>query len=205
MKKLLIQIVCFIIFLIFMLFCCIKDTIQTNIKTNLFNKIRIQNKTSLITEKLASIKLNDNKKILFSSLGDDNIKRSLKQSVDVNTRGLFLSQNEKYELIRIIYLEKGRSYPKCTYLSIKYTADVLLNRLQQWGYSNVHQVIWAPGQYSTANNYSNININSEGWMISQIALYDALENPDYVPVYQARKLHGRLYYIDPTTGEKFGY
>ena len=122
-----------------------------------------------------------------------------------NARGLDLTDDEMYELARIIYLENGIGYPNCTYLSVKYTADVLLNRLQQWGYADVYEVIWAPGQYSTANNYSNIGAYEVGWEISWTALYDALDNPDYTPVFQAQFSQGTPYYTDPITGEKFGY
>lgn len=122
-----------------------------------------------------------------------------------NARGLDLTDDEMYELARIIYLENGIGYPNCTYLSVKYTADVLLNRLQQWGYADVYEVIWAPGQYSTANNYTDIGAYAEGWEISWTALYDALDNPDYTPVFQAQFSQGTPYYTDPITGEKFGY
>lgn len=122
-----------------------------------------------------------------------------------NTRGLNLTEDEMYELVRIIYLENGIGYPTCTYLSVKYTADVLLNRLQQWGYADAYDVIWAPGQYSTANNYSNIGAYEEGWEISWLALYDSLQNPDYTPVFQAQFPQGTIYYQDPVTGEYFGY
>jgi len=126
------------------------------------------------------------------------------EPVMTNARWLNLTDDEMYELARIIYLENGIGYPNCTYLSVKYTADVLLNRLQQWGYNDVYEVIWAPGQYSTADNYTNIGEYEEGWDISWTALYDALDNPDYTPVFQAQFPQGTPYYTDPMTGEHFG-
>lgn len=142
--------------------------------------------------------------IYRNSTEEEYVEESVEKVV-YGARQLELSDDEMWELARIIYLENGRVYPECTYTTVKYTADVLLNRLQQWGYADVYEVIWDAGQYSTANNYDNIGAYEEGWNISWAALYDALENPDYTPVFQAMFPQGNVYYTDPYTGESFGY
>jgi hypothetical protein len=128
------------------------------------------------------------------------------EHVQIGERDVLLSEDEMWELVRIIYMENGRVYPECTYQTVKLTADVLLNRLEQWGYADAYEVIWAPGQYSTANDYHDLGeANPEGWEISWTALYDALNNPDYTPVFQSMSPQGVMYYEDPYTGECFGY
>lgn len=128
------------------------------------------------------------------------------EKVQIGQRDVLLSDDEMWELVRIIYLENGITYPKCTYRTVKLTADVLLNRLEQWGYADAYEVIWDDGQYSTANDYTDLGeTNPEGWEMSWAALRDALENPDYTPLFQSMSPQGTLYYEDPYTGECFGY
>ena len=144
---------------------------------------------------------------IYSDSSEEPILEEIEEveKIQYGARDVLLSEDEMWELVRIIYFENGIVYPECTYITVKYTADVLLNRLQQWGYADAYEVIFDPGQYSTAYKYENVGKYDECWEISWAALYDALENPDYTPVFQSTFPQGTTYYTDPYTGECFGY
>ena len=121
-------------------------------------------------------------------------------------------QDEIWEMIRIVYLENGITYPECTYETVYLTACVILNRLYDWPECNsITDVIFEQGQYSTAYMYEDYNgaalgsSNPEGWEISKQAVYHALEDCDRNPHFQGRSQQGDIYYIDPYTGEVFCY
>lgn len=120
--------------------------------------------------------------------------------------------DEVWEMTRIVYLENGITYPECTYQTVYLTACVILNRLYDWDECHtVYEVIWEPGQYSTADRYHDYNgsdlgsSNPEGWEISATAVWDAIENCDRHPHFQSMGPQGEIYYQDPYTGECFCY
>lgn len=113
------------------------------------------------------------------------------------------SDEEIWEIARVAYLENGcEGYYYPTYL----TACVILNRYLDWDYSSISEVIWAPGQYSTADKYTNwgggeLTISEMTWQ----AVYDAMADLDRNPHYQMKGGSGNLYYQHPETGECFYY
>lgn len=113
------------------------------------------------------------------------------------------TDDELYEIARITYLENGcEGYYYPTYL----TACVILNRYLDWGYGSISEVIHAPGQYSTADKYTNwsggeLVISDMTWQ----AVYDAMANLDRNPHYQMNGGSGNLYYRHDETGECFYY
>lgn len=129
-----------------------------------------------------------------------------------SARGYEFTSDEVWEMTRIVYLENGITYPECTYNTVYLTACVILNRLYDWDEcSTVYDVIWEPGQYSTADRYHDYNgaelgtSNPEGWEISATAVWDAMENCDRHPHFQSMGAQGEVYYVDPVTGETFCY
>lgn len=124
----------------------------------------------------------------------------------------YYQQDEIWEMIRIVYLENGITYPECTYETVYLTACVILNRLYDWPECHtITDVIYEPGQYSTAYRYEDYDgselgsSNPEGWEISEQAVTDAFENCDRNPHFQGRSQQGEIYYVDPYTGEVFCY
>lgn len=118
--------------------------------------------------------------------------------------GYLLSEEDVYNIARITYLEsgfQGEEYYYTTYL----TACVILNRLVDWDYTNINEVIWATGQYTSADMYTTwgggeLNINETTWK----AVYEAIANPIREVHYQASNNHlegtGKtLYYTDGIT------
>lgn len=122
------------------------------------------------------------------------------------------TDDEIWEMTRIVYLENGITYPECTYTTVYLTACVILNRLYDWEEcSTVYEVIWEPGQYSTANRYNDYNgsglgsSNPDGWDASAMAVYEAISDCDRNPHFQSMGAQGTVYYTDPNTGEVFCY
>lgn len=120
------------------------------------------------------------------------------------------TEDEIWEMTRIVYLENGiveESTDETLYL----TACVILNRLYDWDECNtVYEVIWEPGQYSTANRYEDygggeLGSYAEGWQRSYAAVCAAIESTDRNPHFQSMGVQGEVYYIDPNTGEVFCY
>lgn len=120
------------------------------------------------------------------------------------------TEDEIWEMTRIVYLENGivaESTDETLYL----TACVILNRLYDWDECNtVYEVIWEPGQYSTADRYTDygggeLGSYTEGWSRSYAAVCAAIENTDRNPHFQSMSVQGEVYYIDPNTGEVFCY
>ena len=122
-----------------------------------------------------------------------------------------LTSDEIWEMTRIVYLENGICYPECSYYTVYLTACVILNRLYDWDYDDVYEVIWAEGQYSTANRYTDYDgsalgtSNPDGWAIAEQAVYEAIASPDRNPHFQSTGVQGEVYYVDPVTGEVFCY
>lgn len=121
----------------------------------------------------------------------------------VNSNPYGFTDDEIWEIARITYLENGCvGYYYPTYL----TACVIINRYLDWGYGSIEEVIFAPGQYSTAYKYDNwgggaLTIDDMTWT----AVYDAMANPDRNPHYQMNGGSGDLYYRHEETGECFYY
>ena len=122
------------------------------------------------------------------------------------------TSDEIWEMTRIVYLENGITYPECTYQTVYLTACAILNRLYDWEEcSTIYEVIWEPGQYSTADRYHDYNgsdlgtSNPDGWAISEEAVWNAISNTDRNPHFQSMGVQGEVYYIDPITGEVFCY
>lgn len=120
------------------------------------------------------------------------------------------TEDEIWEMTRIVYLENGiveESTDETLYL----TACVILNRLYDWEEcSTVYEVIWEPGQYSTADRYTDygggeLGSYAEGWSRSYAAVCAAIENTDRNPHFQSMGVQGEVYYVDPNTGEVFCY
>lgn len=120
------------------------------------------------------------------------------------------TEDEIWEMTRIVYLENGiveASTDETLYL----TACVILNRLYDWEEcSTIYEVIWEPGQYSTADRYTDyggdeLGSYTEGWSRSYAAVCAAIENTDRNPHFQSMGVQGEVYYIDPNTGEVFCY
>lgn len=120
------------------------------------------------------------------------------------------TEDEIWEMTRIVYLENG-IVEKSTDETLYLTACVILNRLYDWEEcSTVYEVIWEPGQYSTANRYEDygggeLGSYVEGWSRSYAAVCAAIENTDRNPHFQSMGVQGEVYYIDPNTGEVFCY
>lgn len=131
-------------------------------------------------------------------------------TAEATTGAYTFTEDEIWEMTRIVYLENGiveESTDETLYL----TACVILNRLYDWEEcSTVYEVIWEPGQYSTANRYEDygggeLGSYAEGWSRSYAAVCAAIENTDRNPHFQSMGVQGEVYYIDPNTGEVFCY
>lgn len=131
-------------------------------------------------------------------------------TAEATTGTYTFTEDEIWEMTRIVYLENGiveESTDETLYL----TACVILNRLYDWEEcSTVYEVIWEPGQYSTANRYEDygggeLGSYAEGWSRSYAAVCAAIENTDRNPHFQSMGVQGEVYYIDPNTGEVFCY
>lgn len=116
-----------------------------------------------------------------------------------------VTESEIDEMARIVWLEVGQSRYYTQYL----TACVMVNRLLDWGYSSMTDVIFAKNQYSTANKYTNwgggtLTVSDTAYE----AVYEALTNPDRNVHYQDSKTanNGKmLYWQDPDSGAKIYY
>ena len=131
-------------------------------------------------------------------------------TAEATTGAYTFTEDEIWEMTRIVYLENGiveESTDETLYL----TACVILNRLYDWEEcSTVYEVIWEPGQYSTANRYEDygggeLGSYTEGWSRSYAAVCAAIENTDRNTHFQSMGVQGEVYYIDPYTGEVFCY
>lgn len=131
-------------------------------------------------------------------------------TTEADTGAFAFTEDEIWEMTRIVYLENGiveESTDETLYL----TACVILNRLYDWEEcSTVYEVIWEPGQYSTANRYEDygggeLGSYAEGWSRSYAAVCAAIENTDRNPHFQSMGVQGEVYYVDPNTGEVFCY
>ena len=116
-----------------------------------------------------------------------------------------VTDDEIDEMARIVWLEVGQSQYYTQYL----TACVMVNRLLDWGYSSMTEVIFAKNQYSTANKYTNwgggtLTVSDTAYE----AVYEALTDPDRNVHYQdsMSSNNGKtLYWQDPTSGAKIYY
>ncbi len=117
-----------------------------------------------------------------------------------------LTEDEIYHMARVVYYEEAiesRSSDRSIYLC----ACVMLNRMLDWGYSNMHDVLNAPGQYATGSWSLPIEyVNSRAWA----GVRQALDDLDRNPHYQANgswldSMNLELYYRDPVTNEVFYY
>ena len=130
--------------------------------------------------------------------------------VEADTGGYAFTEDEIWEMTRIVYLENG-IVEESTDTTLYLTACVILNRLYDWDEcSTVYEVIWEPGQYSTANRYEDygggeLGSYAEGWSRSYAAVCAAIENCDRNPHFQSTFAQGEVYYVDPYTGEVFCY
>lgn len=131
---------------------------------------------------------------------------------ETDAEGYRFTDDEVWEMTRIVYLENGITYPECTYTTVYLTACVILNRLYDWDEcADIYGVIFQKGQYSTAYRYEDYNgaelgtSNPDGWAISEMAVYEAISSTDRAPHFQSTAIQGEVYYIDPTTGEVFCY
>ena len=131
-------------------------------------------------------------------------------TTEADTGAYAFTEDEIWEMTRIVYLENGiveESTDETLYL----TACVILNRLYDWEEcSTVYEVIWEPGQYSTADRYTDygggeLGSYAEGWSRSYAAVCAAIENTDRNPHFQSMGVQGEVYYVDPNTGEVFCY
>lgn len=131
-------------------------------------------------------------------------------TTEATTGAYAFTEDEIWEMTRIVYLENGiveESTDETLYL----TACVILNRLYDWEEcSTVYEVIWEPGQYSTADRYTDygggeLGSYAEGWSRSYAAVCAAIENTDRNPHFQSMGVQGEVYYVDPNTGEVFCY
>lgn len=133
------------------------------------------------------------------------------EETEVHTVGYTFTEDEIWEMTRIVYLENG-IVDESTDMTIYLTACVILNRLYDWEEcTTVYEVIWQGGQYSTANRYEDYNGGElgssypDGWQRSYEAVCTAIENCDRNPHFQSTFAQGTVYYVDPNTGETFCY
>lgn len=115
-----------------------------------------------------------------------------------------LTDEEIWQIGRIVELEVGI----CSYYTRYLTACVLLNRLYDWPECNsIYDVIYEPGQYATAYQYTDwggnaLVISDTTWS----AVYDAIENTDRNPHFQCSYAPGyELYYYDADYNVYFYY
>lgn len=131
-------------------------------------------------------------------------------TTEATTGAYTFTEDEIWEMTRIVYLENG-IVEESTDTTLYLTACVILNRLYDWDEcSTVYEVIWEPGQYSTADRYTDygggeLGSYAEGWSRSYAAVCAAIESTDRNPHFQSMSAQGEVYYIDPTTGEVFCY
>ena len=136
------------------------------------------------------------------SYADADIWRDDGTTGDNNNQGL--TEEEIWQIARITWLETG----VCSYYTRYLTACVLLNRLYDWPECNsIYDVIYEPGQYATAYQYTDwggnaLVISDTTWA----AVYDAIENTDRNPHFQCSYAPGyELYYYDADYNVYFYY
>ena len=115
-----------------------------------------------------------------------------------------LTDEEIWQIGRIVELEVGI----CSWYTRYLTACVLLNRMYDWPEcSDIYDVIWEPGQYATANRYTDWDGNA--LVISETtwdAVYSAIADTDRNPHFQCSYAPGfSLYYLDEEYGVYFYY
>ena len=183
------------------------DSYSTDIDINIYSGSDSSDNTAPF-EEIADYEVSDGRDIedtdADGSYADVDVQRDACTAGDNNTQGL--TDEEIWELARITWLEVGI----CDWYTQYLCASVLLNRLynpELWNCSNLYDVIYPPGQYASAYQYTNwgediLTISDTTWD----AVYTAIRDRDPNPHFQCSYTPGyRLYYLDTKYDVYFYY
>ena len=161
-----------------------------------------------VSDEAASVVLLEKEEELGTVAQDEETEPETESETEAEEEACYVvsvTESEIDEMARIVWLEVGQSQYYTQYL----TACVMVNRLLDWNYDSMTEVIFAKNQYSTANKYTNwgggsLTVSDEAYE----AVYEALTCPDRNVHYQDSKTanNGKtLYWQDPVSGAKIYY